>query len=185
MKFTHPYSSKKCTIKCTQVPIMPAFSMTAHKAQGQTLAKVIIDLECCNCTESPWLAVVPPTQASATGLATYKATKAVWNNKNGQVLGLMQAIVSPVIWQDYNHLSVAKDLFACIRGHIQKSRGSIDLPPVGQHGGNSIYQFNGFAVPDTTIPGQLQSITLNSHSSKNLATFMFFSSLPDSYELTT
>lgn len=53
MKFTHPYSSKKCTIKCTQVPIMPAFAMTPHKAQGQTLAKVIIDLECCNGTESP------------------------------------------------------------------------------------------------------------------------------------
>ena len=46
---------------------------------------------------------VPPTQASATDLATYNATKAVWNKKNGEVLGLMQATVLPVVWQAYNH----------------------------------------------------------------------------------
>ena len=41
--------------------------------------------------------MVPPTQASAPDLATYNATKAVWNKKNGQALGLMQATVSPVV----------------------------------------------------------------------------------------
>ena len=40
------FTSKKhhgqnITIKCTQVPIVPAFAMTAHRAQGQTLTSVI------------------------------------------------------------------------------------------------------------------------------------------------
>ena len=47
MKFTHPFSKKKCTIKRTQIPLIPAFLMTAHKAQGQTLSNVIIDLQSC------------------------------------------------------------------------------------------------------------------------------------------
>ncbi|KDR77060.1 hypothetical protein GALMADRAFT_66760, partial [Galerina marginata CBS 339.88] len=36
MTFRHPHSGKKCTIRRTQLPILPAFAMTAHKAQGQT-----------------------------------------------------------------------------------------------------------------------------------------------------
>ena len=55
MRFVHPYSHKVCSIKCTQVPIMPAFAMTAHKAQGQTMDKAIVDLESCHGTESPYV----------------------------------------------------------------------------------------------------------------------------------
>lgn len=36
---------------------MPAFAMTAHKAQGQTLEKVVVDLECCRGTESPYVMI--------------------------------------------------------------------------------------------------------------------------------
>ena len=57
MKFIHPYSHKVCTIKRTQIPIMPAFAMTAHKAQGQTMDKVIVDLESCHGTESPYVMI--------------------------------------------------------------------------------------------------------------------------------
>jgi hypothetical protein len=32
MTFTHPHLGKRCVIKCTQVPIAPAFAMTTHKA---------------------------------------------------------------------------------------------------------------------------------------------------------
>src|SRR6202167_5053235 len=53
MRFVHPYSHKMCTIKRTQVPVMPAFAMTAHKAQGQSMDRAIIDLESCSGTESP------------------------------------------------------------------------------------------------------------------------------------
>ena len=57
LTFRHPHSQKKCMIKCTQLPIAPAFAMTAHKAQGQTLNKVIVDLENCKGTESPYVMV--------------------------------------------------------------------------------------------------------------------------------
>jgi hypothetical protein len=57
MRFIHPFSHKTCTIKRTQVPIMPAFAMTAHKAQGQTMISAIVDLESCVGTESPYVMV--------------------------------------------------------------------------------------------------------------------------------
>ena len=57
LTFRHPHSNKKCLIKRTQLPIAPAFAMTAHKAQGQTLNKVIVDLESCRGTESPYVMV--------------------------------------------------------------------------------------------------------------------------------
>jgi len=57
MTFTHPHSKHKCKIKCTQVPLVPTFAMTAHKAQGQTLSKVIVDLESCSGTESPYMMI--------------------------------------------------------------------------------------------------------------------------------
>ena len=122
-------------------------------------------------------------QASATNLATYNATKTVWK-KNTQVLDLMQATVLPVIWQDYNHHSVAKDLFDALEATF------------GKAGGASTYlqlvnmveiQF----TDSTDLLSQIQQfqdnyncIMLNGHSrlSKDLATFMFCSSLPESYE---
>ncbi|KAJ3009702.1 hypothetical protein NUW54_g2705 [Trametes sanguinea] len=55
MTFTHPYSGRKIRIRRTQVPIQPAFAMTAHKAQGQTFSRVIIDLESCKGTEAPYV----------------------------------------------------------------------------------------------------------------------------------
>ena len=57
MTFTHPYSGKKCLIKRTQVPITPAFAMTAHKSQGKTLQNAVIDLEGCRGTETPYVMV--------------------------------------------------------------------------------------------------------------------------------
>ena len=96
---------------------------------------------------------VPPTQASAADLATYNTTKAVWNKKNGQALGLMQATVSPVVWQDYNHYSVVKDLFSA----LEATFGKAGVPQVGQYGEDSIHQFDKFIVTNTTISRQLQS----------------------------
>ena len=39
----------------------------------------------------------PGAQASTADLRVYNTAKAVWNKKNAQALGLMQATVSPVI----------------------------------------------------------------------------------------
>jgi hypothetical protein len=57
MTFRHPHSGKKCTIQRTQLPILPAFALTAHKAQGQTMEKVLVDLESCKGTESPYVMI--------------------------------------------------------------------------------------------------------------------------------
>jgi hypothetical protein len=55
IQLVHPYTKKKCTIRRTQVPIMPAFALTAHKAQGQTMDHVMVDLSRCRGTESPYV----------------------------------------------------------------------------------------------------------------------------------
>lgn len=57
MSFTHPHSKKRCKIKQTQLPIQPAFSVTAHKSQGLSLDNVIIDLESCSGSESPYVMI--------------------------------------------------------------------------------------------------------------------------------
>ena len=43
------------TIRRSQVPIVPAFAMTAHRAQGQTLSNVIVDLQSCRGSEAPYV----------------------------------------------------------------------------------------------------------------------------------
>ena len=55
VSFTHPYSKKTITIKRTQVPIAPAYAMTAHKAQGQTFTHTIVDLDTCRGSEAPYV----------------------------------------------------------------------------------------------------------------------------------
>ena len=55
MQYVHPYSQKTCTIKCTQVPIIPMFAMRVHKLQGQTMDQAIIDLQSCHRTESLYM----------------------------------------------------------------------------------------------------------------------------------
>jgi hypothetical protein len=39
------------------VPIVPAYAVTAHRAQGQSMEKVIVDLESCQGTEAPYVMV--------------------------------------------------------------------------------------------------------------------------------
>jgi hypothetical protein len=53
--FTHPDSHKKCVVKRTQLPLVPAFAMTAHKAQGKTMEAIIADLESTKGTEAPYV----------------------------------------------------------------------------------------------------------------------------------
>lgn len=48
-------SGGSITIQRTQVPIVPAFAMTTHRAQGQTLSNVIVDLQSCRGSESPYV----------------------------------------------------------------------------------------------------------------------------------
>lgn len=57
MNFTHPHTRRSISISRSQVPIVPAFAMTAHRAQGQTFDHVIVDLESCQGTEAPYVMV--------------------------------------------------------------------------------------------------------------------------------
>lgn len=55
--FKNPYNNEMMSIQCTQVPIVPAFAMTAHKAQGQMMCCTIIDLATCHGTQAPYVMV--------------------------------------------------------------------------------------------------------------------------------
>jgi hypothetical protein len=55
MTFTNPHSRKKCSIRRTQLPIVPAFALTAHKSQGKTLPAAIVDIQSCRGTESVYV----------------------------------------------------------------------------------------------------------------------------------
>ena len=53
--FTRPNSKKKLKIRRKQLPIQPAFAITAHKSQGMSLDRVVVDLEGCTSSESPYV----------------------------------------------------------------------------------------------------------------------------------
>lgn len=50
-------SKQSISFRRTQVPLIPAFAMTAHKSQGQTLDKAVIDLTTCHGTEAPYVMI--------------------------------------------------------------------------------------------------------------------------------
>ena len=50
-------SKQSLSFKRTQLPPIPAFAMTAHKSQGQTMDKAIIDLANCHGTMAPYVMV--------------------------------------------------------------------------------------------------------------------------------
>jgi ATP-dependent exoDNAse (exonuclease V) alpha subunit len=54
---TDCYTKDTVTVKRTQLPLLPAFAMTAHKAQGKTLTHTVINLQNCSGTESPYVMI--------------------------------------------------------------------------------------------------------------------------------
>ena len=117
-------------------------------------------------------------QASAADLVTYNAAKAILN-KNAQALGLMQVTVSPVIWQNCVQYGVAKDLFDALETEFRKAGGALTYLQL-------VNMVKILFTDVTELLPQIQQfqdnhnhITSNSHSrlSKDLATFMFGSSL--------
>lgn len=55
INFKDHYTKESVTVKRTQLPLLPAFAMTAHKAQGKTLSHTVVDLRDCSGTESPYV----------------------------------------------------------------------------------------------------------------------------------
>ena len=127
-----------------------------------------------------------PANASAADRASYEATKAIWNKKNRQALGLMQTTIVTVIWQQYETQGVAKNIYDALETTYRQAGGALTYLQLV----NLVkIQF----TDSTDLLSQIQQfqdnynwITSNGHSklSEDLATFMFCSSLPDSYEST-
>ena len=65
-----------------------------------------------------------PANASAADRASYEATKAIWNKKNGQALGLMQMMVATVIWQKYETQGVTKDIYTTLEATYGQAGGA-------------------------------------------------------------
>ena len=111
---------------------------------------------------------------------------ATWNRKNAQVMGLIQTTMVPSLWINYTKYG---------RAHLLWEKLETDF---GQAGGALTYlQLVNMVkiefTDSTELLPQIQQflenynrITSNGHSklSEDLATFMFCSSLPTSYEQT-
>ena len=83
----------------------------------------------------------PVATATATKIAAYTAAKAIWNKKNAQGLGLIQATISNIIWQKHQSLGTAKEVLDALEDEFRAAGegGGTDLPPVGQHGEDSVH----------------------------------------------
>jgi hypothetical protein len=51
----HPYNQTRLSITRLQIPLQPAFTMTAHRSQVQTFPKAMIDYQSCKGTEAPYI----------------------------------------------------------------------------------------------------------------------------------
>ena len=57
VRFKGPKCKQSLAFNRLQIPLVPAFAITAHKSQGQTINKAVIDLAACHGTESPYVMV--------------------------------------------------------------------------------------------------------------------------------
>ena len=126
------------------------------------------------------------TNTTVAEQTTYTTAKAIWSKKNAQGLGLIQATISNVIWQKHQSLPTSKEVLDALEAEFGKAGGAqtylqlVNMVKI---------QF----TDSTDLLPQIQQfqdnynlITSNRHSnlSKDLATFLFCSSLLDSYEPT-
>ena len=86
-------------------------------------------------------------------LAAYTAAKTIWDQKNSQGLGLIQATITNVIWQQYENLPSAKEILDGLETEFGAAGGGTDLPPTGQHGENSNHRWNGSITTDPKFSG--------------------------------
>ncbi|RXW17503.1 hypothetical protein EST38_g8344 [Candolleomyces aberdarensis] len=81
-----PFTHESITIERQQVAIVPAFSMTAHRAQGQTLEHVVIDLEACNGSEAPYVMLSRATALSGVFIFRPFLRKRIMNPQSDDML---------------------------------------------------------------------------------------------------
>ena len=104
-----------------------------------------------------WDLLTKPTPLTSTytttELATYNAAKTLWDQKNSQGLGLIQATITNVIWQRYENLPTAKEILDGLETKFGTAGGGTDLPPIGQHGESSNHRRNRSTATDPKLSG--------------------------------
>ncbi len=61
IKVRHPIMKKTLSFKRKQIPILPVFVLTDYKAQGKTMKQVIVDIESCHGSQSPYVMLLRAT----------------------------------------------------------------------------------------------------------------------------
>ena len=123
---------------------------------------------------------------TATELATYNAAKTLWDQKNSQGLGLIQATITNVIWQWYENLPTAKEILDGLETKFGAAGGAQTYLQLVNMVKIQITDGTDLLPQIQNFQDNYNLITSNGHSklSEDLATFLFCSSLPDSYEST-
>ena len=85
--------------------------------------------EVLNTTPQTYDLLAKPTpvaaNASATKIAAYTTAKAIWSKKNVQGLGLIQAPMLGVVWQDYQTLSTTKEVLDTLETAFRAVGGAL------------------------------------------------------------
>ena len=99
----------------------------------------------------------------------------------------MQMTVSTIIWQDYSECGIAKDVYDTLEATFRKIGGASTYLQLVNMVKIQFTDSTDLLSPIQQFQDNYNWITLNGHSrlSEDLATFMFCSSLPDSYKPTT
>ena len=128
----------------------------------------------------------PPANASAADHAIYQTAKAVWAKKNTQALGLMQTTIASVIWQKYETQGIAKNIYNALETAYGQAGGALTYLQLVNLIKIQFTDSMDLLLQIQQFQDNYNQIMSNGHSqlSEDLATFMFCSRLPDSYEST-
>ena len=129
---------------------------------------------------------LPAQNAAADVVAAYITQKATWSKKNAQGLGIIQATVSNVIWQKHQSKPTSKEVLDALEAEFGKAGGAQTYLQLVNMVRIQITNLMDLLPQIQKFQDNYNLITSNRHStlSEDLATFLFCSSLPDSYETT-
>ena len=114
-------------IKKLNIPTLNGPNWGVYIIALQALTRIIWDTmrgEILN-TTPPTYDLLVAANATATEIAAYITAKTAWSKKNAQGLGLMQATVLPVIWQQYRHLGTTKELLDALETAFRATEGAL------------------------------------------------------------
>ena len=134
---------KKLNIPTLDSPNWGAYSLHLQAATWILGFWEIIKGEALGTTPQTYDCLPKPTTGSMTfshpDTKEYTVAKADWSKRNRGALGLIQATVLPVIWQDFVSYSESHLLWAELENNYGKVGGGYNLPPIGQYGENSVH----------------------------------------------